>query len=262
MTHLFFMQNLDFWQIFLVAFVGFAASFIGNAAGSDGFIYLIGMNFLNLPTMRAIGTMKWFSFASAFYAMSRYRKQNSTAAKKFIRFLFPYGVILWLSASFIGSILAQRVSGDFMDKMLPFLTLLMAFYKTIFFDPKKFTKRRISNKIFFYGFLSIIFFYIGFFGPGGATFVIFFASMLIGMGLKEASIVSRHVTFVANVISVLVFAYKQMFYIDVALITIISGIIGTKCSLKFVAKYGNQFINISLIVVLYFVSAVYFLNLK
>jgi len=251
-------HTLEFWQIGVIILTGFFASFIGNAAGSDGFIYMIGLNYINIPIIKSIGSMKWFSFINAFYSILEYKKRKSFVAYKFLKFLLPFGLPIWIMASCIGAFLAQYLSDKILYYILPCLTLIMAIYKTIFLNPNAFCKRRISNNAFFYGILTIMFFYIGFFGPGGATFIIFLASLLIGMPLKEGSIIARHVSFTANIASVIIFTYQGKFYIDIILITTISGIFGTMLSTKFIYKYGSNFINIALILILYFVSIVYF----
>ncbi len=251
------LHSLAWWQILLAAGVGFLASFIGNAAGSDGFVYLLGLGSCNFPLLKLMGSMKLFSLVNAGYTIIRSSKMKSLVAYKFKKFSFPIGIPLWLGMAYFGSVVAQKVSTDFMYVFLPIAALLMAVYKTIFFHPQKFITKRTSKKVFFYGILPVIFFYNGFFGPGGATFVILLAACTVGMQLKEGAIIGRHMSAMSNLISVPIFIFNGNIYFDLALLTIFTGLIGTKVSIWCVKKYGNSFINITLLLMLYTISIVY-----
>ncbi len=255
---LFILNEIELWKIIFVFFGGILASFIGTAVGGDGFVYLMCTNILNLPSIKIFGCYKWFAAINASYSIIKYKKQKSITAYKFFKFCFPYGILLWIPSAYIGSVLSTKYASYMLNYILPFITISLALYKT-FAKPKiRPAKRRMSPRIFFYVIVTLIFFYIGFFGPGSGTFVILLSSYFLSFSLRNGSVLGRHIDLFANLVSVIIFTFSKNLYIDLILLMALAGVIGSKLSMEAMKKHSVRFLEILLIVMLYFISCVYF----
>lgn len=251
------LDDLQVWQILLAFFGSIFASFIGTAVGGDGFIFLIVSSFLNLPSAKILGSYKWFAMINSFYAVFQYGKENASMAYKFFRFCMPHGLVLWIPAAYIGTILSEKYASSVLEYFLPFAAIFLAVFKTFFQSVKSKSKTKMQPWVFFYIIITILFFYIGFFGPGSGTFIIILSAYFLRSSLRNGSILSRHIDMIANIVSVTIFTISGNFYLDLIILMSLGGLIGSKISIEIVRKYGQNLLEIMLISMLYFIAIYY-----
>lgn len=185
--------------MFLVALV---AGAIDAVAGGGGLIVMPAFLLAGVPPITALGTNRLQASIGELTSIVVYYRNGLLINMCFVR-----GAIFTGVGAIIGSIAASLMTTDALNLLLPVLMGCILIY-TIFSKKIRdnIVHRQVLSVSLFMSFMGIVLgFYNGFFGPGtGSLWLIAFVTLL-GSTLREASIYSKPLNFVSNLISLIFF---------------------------------------------------------
>jgi uncharacterized membrane protein YfcA len=233
---------------------------IGSAVGGDGFIYIIGLEILDINGIESIAIMKVTSFCISVYAISRrFLKSKSNESSEKIPNIKKY-IPLWMLSSLLGSYITTLCNIKIIFILIITSSTLMLIYKIHSIRSKnKKGQRIIKNDSLMKYPATLIAFYIGFFGPGGGSFFVFIATTFTSMSIKNVFFINRSIIMISNAMPILFFAIKGLINYNVLCYLIIPAIIGCELSLRLIEnnKNGEKILSRLLIVILFFISIKY-----
>lgn len=233
---------------------------IGSAVGGDGFIYIIGLEILDIKGIEAIAILKVTSFTVSIYAIyRRIIKNRRNKCNDSLPNIIQYAPI-WMLSSLLGSYITTLCSKNVIMLIIVISSTLMLTYKiyAIKNNSKK-GKQLISHNTLMLYPATLISFYIGFFGPGGGSFFIFIATVFTSISIKDIIFINRSIIMISNIMPIIFFSIKGMINYQVLTYLIIPAIIGCEMSLRIVEnnKHSEKILSLLLIFVLFFISIKY-----
>ncbi len=180
---------------------GFIAGYVDTIAGGGGLITVPAYLMAGLPPHLALGTNKFSATFSVGNATRIFIKKNIFKPKYWIA-----AIIASLIGSMLGAILVHFASGEFLDKFIPIIMLVLVVYmlwpkKTVPTFQKNYQPKKLSSSLLAGGFG----FYDGFFGPGTGSFWVVMLMYLYKMDMVEATGVAKLMNFLSNFAALLVF---------------------------------------------------------
>ncbi len=253
------MEYLSVSEGILLFIAALVAGWIDSIAGGGGLITLPSLLAVGLPPHLALGTNKLqSSFGSLTATLSHWR--NGVIQLREAK----WGIFFAAAGAASGAWVVQRVSSDFLDKVIPFLLLALVIY--FIFSPRLGTADR-TPKItpFAYAVTAgfAIAFYDGFFGPGTGSFFVMTFMVLLGYNMVKATGYTKLLNFVSNILSLLAFAIGGQVVWIVGLTMAGGQVIGAYLGSHLVISRGAKLIRpIFIVVVLMTTAKLFYDNFK
>lgn len=234
------LQDFNLHTFLFLAVSCFAASFIDAIAGGGGLISVPAFIASGLPIHVAIGTNKMAASFSVLGSSSRYFKSGK------IKFsLIKYPMIFGAIGAILGVALVAHTDAKVLEPLVLIMLCLVAVYtfmnKNLGLKDEfqgQTTKNTIQGSIMAF----ILCFYTGFFGPGGGAFLLFGLLKVYKFDFIRASANAKVLNLVANVASLIAFAYigkvSYLYSIPVGFVMFL----GAQCGAKYAMKKGSKFI--------------------
>jgi len=233
-----FVMDPNSWMI--LALVGLLAGFIDAVVGGGGMLTVPALLSAGLPPHLALGTNKLSaSFASGTAAYTYFRKKLFDP--KFWKHCF-YSTFI---GAFLGTIIVNYISPDFLNKFLPLIILAVAIY-TLFSRVKEINNTtlpdntvilRIKQRI--QGFL--LGFYDGVSGPGTGAFWVISNMHLYRLNILLSSGIAKAMNFTSNIVALLTFIYFDQvdwfIGLTMGVCLMLGAYIGAHSAIRFGAKF-------------------------
>lgn len=231
------MIELDISVVMFLVVAAFVAGFIDSIAGGGGMITIPALLAVGIPPLQALGTNKLQSCFGSFSASFHFYQKGYLKIKEnlpFIAVVFMFAVI--------GTLSVQVFSADFLNKCIPFLLIIFAFY--FLFSPKitEDSSHCLIGTIPLALVLGGIGFYDGFFGPGTGSFFMLAMIVLGGFGLTQSLAQAKMFNFTTNIASVLVFALSGEILYSVGLLMALGQFIGANLGSRIAIGYGVKIV--------------------
>ncbi len=226
----------DDLTVYIILFiVALLASAIDAVAGGGGLLVVPTMLLLGINPLVTLGTNKLQSCFGTATSSYNYFK-NGLLKEKNIKFL----VLISFIGSLIGTLLVSRLSNEFLTSLIPILLIGAAIFLII----NKTSNVKLSKSLIiaFTPLILIIGFYDGFFGPGTGTFFVLTFLIVKQRNLMEATAATKILNFASNFASFLVFQYKGLVIVELALIMAIAQILGAYIGSKLAISNGEKFV--------------------
>lgn len=231
---------LDISVLLTLCGVGFVAGFIDAVAGGGGMLTIPTLLTTGLPPHLALGTNKLAATFGSFTASFTFYKK-----KLFDPHFWRYSIVATAIGAFIGTIVVNYLSTEFLDKVLPLIIMVTALYTLIAgsmknssnFLPtfsKKIKKTQIIQGL-------VLGFYDGVAGPGTGAFWTASSSVLYKMNILICSGLARSTNFVSNLCSLFIFLYlgqvNFMLGVLMGLFIMVGSWVGAHSAIKFGSKF-------------------------
>ena len=248
MDNVFQFSTADWVYVFLFL-ISIIAGVVDAIAGGGGLITVPSLLLVGLPPMTVLGTNRLQAVIGELTTSVMFMRNKQ----------FPVqGIVLGLIFTSFGAVLGTLAVGvidkQVLEKLLPILMVAITLY-SIFAKKLKATEATepvLSNTHFMVVCGLLIGFYNGFFGPGTGSFWMLAFISLLGYTIKQATMATKPLNLIGNVISLILFIWLGSVDYQLGLIMaggqIIGSVIGSKC----VISYGNRlvrpvFISVTLI---------------
>jgi len=244
--------DLELWLI--LCSVAFLAGLIDSIAGGGGMLTVPALLTTGLPPHVALGTNKLAASFGSFTASVTFYRKNL-----FNPHYWRLSIIFTAVGAVIGTITVSYLSVTFLEKYIPVLIIITAFYtmisKTITTESISlpFINRRLKTKQMLQG--VILGFYDGFAGPGTGAFWTASSSILYKINILLSSGLARSTNFVSNFCSLLTFFYLGYVNIAIGISMGIFIMIGAAIGANWAIKLGSKFIRPIFICVVILMSA-------
>lgn len=224
---------------------GLLAGFIDAIAGGGGMVTIPAMLLAGMPPLQALGTNKLQSlFGSASASWSYARHGHVDLLKQ-----WPMAVCA-AAGAVIGALLATLIPADWLKLVLPFLLIAIAIYFGLKPNLGAVDRhRRMSERAFAFGFVPLIGFYDGVFGPGTGSFLMLGFVALAGYGLLKATAHTKFLNFGSNVGAFAVFLVTGSVLWKVGLVMGAGQFLGAQLGSRFAMKQGARVIKPLLVTV-------------
>ncbi len=220
--------------LFLIAIV---AGFVDAIAGGGGLITVPGLLLSGVPPITALGTNRMQSAIGELTSVITYWRHNVIN----VQTLWLGGLATAIGA-IAGSFSVSLFSSDLLRSILPIMMVLITLY-SIFSNRLRSSIRSralLSTQSFLIGGGLLIGFYNGFFGPGvGSIWMLAFIALL-GLTVKEASISTKPLNLIGNVVSMCFFAYLGAVDYALGLAMGVGQIIGAFAGSRLVIANGDK----------------------
>lgn len=222
-------------ELWILVFIGFAATFFGTLAGSGGLISMPSMLLLGVPIHSAIAAAKFsnmFSSFSSFYVLLKSRKINLAEAIKTAPFALGGGIV--------GGIFANSISEQTMT-IIAIILLSFALILTFTRKPSEKNNKRAQVQKDVYPYLFGIGTYDGMFGPGQAS-LLMYTYLHKGFSFLQAIAFTRFQTFLSCFGSFFSFVAAGNFQLEVGLYLAIGSFVGAQCAVRIADRLSNIFL--------------------
>lgn len=227
-------------QVLLILFIAsLIAGIVDSIAGGGGLITVPALLMAGLPPLTVLGTNRLQSSIGELTAFLTFWRKKQVLIGGLLT-----GVVFTAFGAVLGSYAVNLFSSYILQVLLPILITLIALY-SLFSSRLKNTqavKPKLSSKKFMIIFGLVLGFYNGFFGPGTGTFWMISLVIFLGLSLKGATIVTKPLNLIGNVISL-------MFFMGVGHIDYIAGgtmglgqIIGASIGSRLVILKGSHIV--------------------
>jgi uncharacterized membrane protein YfcA len=198
-----FLFSTPYENIILFLFViAVIAGFVDAIAGGGGLITVPSLLLSGVPPLTVLGTNRMQSAIGELTAFITFWRNNAINVSG-----LWIGAIATTIGAVLGSYAVSLFSTDLLKSLLPILMMLITLY-SIFSSRLRSSIRssaRLSTAKFMIMGGVLIGFYNGFFGPGtGSIWMLAFLALL-GLTVKEASIATKPLNLIGNVISMFFF---------------------------------------------------------
>ncbi|GGD50012.1 TSUP family transporter [Pseudoxanthomonas indica] len=224
---------------------GLLAGFIDAIAGGGGMVTIPAMLLAGIPPLQALGTNKLQSLFGSGSASWSYARHGHVDLKQ-------QGPMALCAAAgaVLGALLATLIPADWLKLVLPFLLIAIAIYFGLKPNLGSVDRhRRMSEHAFAFGFVPVIGFYDGMFGPGTGSFLMLGFVALAGYGLLKATAHTKFLNFGSNVGAFAVFLLTGSVLWKVGLVMGAGQFIGAHLGSRFAMKQGARIIKPLLVTV-------------
>ncbi len=222
--------------VYIILFcVALFASAIDAIAGGGGLLVVPTMLLLGMNPLVTLGTNKLQSCFGTATSSYNYFKNGLLKEKNILSL-----IALSFIGSFIGTLLVSRLSNEFLTSLIPILLIGAAIFLIV--NKRSNVELSKSLMIAFTPLILIIGFYDGFFGPGTGTFFVLTFLIVKQRNLMEATAATKILNFASNFASFLVFQYKGLVIVELALIMAIAQILGAYIGSKLAISNGEKFV--------------------
>lgn len=219
--------------------VAIIAGFIDAIAGGGGLLTVPSLLLAGVPPITALGTNRLQSVIGELTATWVYIRSGQMPTQGLFK-----GLCYTTVGALAGSFCVSTIDNEHLKTLLPILMLGVTCY-SIFSKKLKSTITAdavLSNHVFMLCAGLSIGFYNGFFGPGtGAFWMIAFVAFL-GYNLTQATMVTKPVNLVGNLVSLGFFAYISAVDVGLGLMMGAGQVIGANVGSRTVLKTGHKLI--------------------
>lgn len=232
------MVDPDLWLYALLFLASLIAGLIDAMAGGGGLITLPALLAAGLPPQLAMGTNKFQSSFGSLSASLHFIKKGHADWKT-----ARTGVVFTFIGAVFGGWLVSILPADFLNKVIPFLLLVIVGYFIFSPDLGKLDKKpKYPHKLFFIPVGLILGFYDGFFGPGTGSFWAVALMLVCGYNMVKATAYTKIMNFVSNVASLIVFLIQGQVAFKIGLIMAVGQFAGARIGSGLVIKKGIKII--------------------
>ena len=195
------MTELGVQSAVILFFTGTLAGFVDSIAGGGGLIAMPVLFSIGLPPAVALGTNKFQASFGSFSAALNYVRKGVVRVDKCIR-----GICFTLIGAALGAFTIQLIAGDFLEKLVPVLLLVVFCYTLL--TPQmgyQVSEPKMGSDGFYVVFGLGLGFYDGFFGPGTGSFWMAAFLIVFGMDMRQAAGHTKIMNFTSNIVSLIVF---------------------------------------------------------
>jgi len=235
-----FFSNFSITTFIFLAIACFIGSFIDAIAGGGGLITVPAYISSGLPIHIALGCNKMSGTFSTVGSSLKYITSGKVNFKA-----LKYPIISSLIGACLGVYVLNLIDAKFLGPIVIILLLSVTIYtftnKTMGLSSefKGINKKNTFNGTLWAFFIS---FYIGFFGPGGGSFLIFAFIKIYNFDFIQASGNAKLINLIANIASLLVFIFLgKIAYLYSVPLSFFS-FIGAQCGANFAILKGAKFI--------------------
>lgn len=222
-----------------------AAGFIDAIAGGGGMVTIPAMLLAGIPPLQVLGTNKLQSLFGSGSASWNYARHGLVD----LRAQLPMATAAAAGAA-CGAMLATVVPGQWLRAALPLLLAGIALYFALKRDIGTVERqRRLGPLAFGAGFVPVVGFYDGVFGPGTGSFLMLGFVSLAGFGILKATAHTKFLNFGSNVGALLVFVAAGAVLWKVGLVMGVGQWVGARLGSRFAMRQGARVIRPLLVVV-------------
>ena len=239
--------------IFLFA-IGGLAGFLNTLGGCGGLLTIPALLMSGISPIFALGTHKLQTTVGVGSATLLLLKK-----KKFDwREIRPIVITAFLGA-LVGAFAVQYIDTDTLSVIVPIVLVITGVYFLVAPKLRKFkTSRVLSYRDVV---VPAIGFYDGMFGPGTGSFFVMATTVYKRLGLITASIIAKPLNFSTNIASVIVFVSYGHIVWELALLMMISQIIGSILGAHYLIKANPAVIRVLIVVVSFAMMIKYFYDM-
>ena len=240
-----FLEDLSLLVLLFLFVAALLAGFIDAIAGGGGMVTIPAMLLAGIPPLQVLGTNKLQSLFGSGSASLAYARHGHVD----LRAQLPMALMA-ASGAVLGALLATVVPTDILKTGLPFLLIGIAVYFGFKPDVGELDRhRRLPGVAFTLGFVPLIGFYDGLFGPGTGSFLMLGFISLAGYGVLKATAHTKFLNFGSNLGAFAVFlAYGAILW-KVGLVMGAGQFLGAQLGSRFAMKQGARIIKPLLVVV-------------
>jgi len=227
--------------VFLFA-IGGLAGFLNTLGGCGGLLTIPALLMSGISPIFALGTHKLQTTIGVGSATLLLLKK-----KKFDwREIRPIVITAFLGA-LVGAFAVQYIDTDTLSIIIPIVLVITGVYFLVAPKLRKFkTSRVLSYRDVV---VPAIGFYDGMFGPGTGSFFVMATTVYKRIGLITASIIAKPLNFSTNIASVIVFISYGHIVWELALLMMVSQIIGSILGAQYLIKANPTVIRVLIVVV-------------
>lgn len=236
----FFFSEFNLQTFLFLSVACFAASFIDAIAGGGGLISVPAFVASGLPIHVAMGSNK---MAASFSTLGSAVKYFTSGKINFS--LMKYPMILGAIGAVLGACVVSNTSEEILEPLIFIMLLAVIIYTFVNKNmgiKDEFQGATLKNTIFGSIMSFIVCFYIGFFGPGGGSFLLFGLLKVYKFDFIRASGNAKVLNLIANLAGLVAFIYYgNVSYLYSILVGVVM-YIGAQCGAKYAIKKGSKFI--------------------
>lgn len=237
------LQDFNLHTFLFLATTCFIASFIDAIAGGGGLISVPAFIASGLPIHVALGTNKMAASFSVLGSAARYFKSGK------IKFsLIKYPMILGAIGATLGVITVNYTNEKVLQPLILIMLILVAVYTFMNKNmgiKDEFKGQTRKNTIQGSIVAFVLCFYTGFFGPGGGAFLLFGLLKVYKFDFIRASGNAKVLNLIANLASLIAFAYldkvSYLYSIPVGIVMFIGAQLGARYAIKKGSKFIRPF---------------------
>ena len=239
--------------VFLFA-IGGLAGFLNTLGGCGGLLTIPALLMSGISPIFALGTHKLQTTVGVGSATLLLLKK-----KKFDwREIRPIVITAFLGAM-VGALIVQYIDTAILSIIIPIVLVITGIY---FIAQPKLRKFKTSRVLSYRDVVvPAIGFYDGMFGPGTGSFFVMATTVYKRIGLITASIIAKPLNFSTNIASVIVFVSYGNIVWELALLMMISQIIGSILGAYYLIKANPAVIRVLIVVVSFAMMIKYFYDM-
>ncbi len=231
-------SSWDWIYLFLFG-VAIIAGVVDAIAGGGGLITVPSLMLVGLPPMTALGTNRLQAVIGELTTSVMFLSSQECPKEG-----VWLGLIFTTVGAVFGTVAVGLVDKGLLEILLPVLMVIIACY-SLFSQKLKFdgqAKALIANRRFMIMCGLLLGFYNGFFGPGTGSFWMLSFVTLLGYTIKQATMATKPLNLIGNVISLVVFVYLNQVDYKMGMMMGAGQIIGSFIGSKCVFSFGNKLI--------------------
>ena len=239
--------------VFLFA-IGGLAGFLNTLGGCGGLLTIPALLMSGISPIFALGTHKLQTTVGVGSATLLLLKK-----KKFDwREIRPIVITAFLGA-LVGAFIVQYIDTTILSIIVPIVLVITGVYFLVAPKLRKFkTSRVLSYRDVV---VPAIGFYDGMFGPGTGSFFVMTTTVYKRIGLITASIIAKPLNFSTNIASVIIFVSYGHIVWELALLMMVSQIIGSILGAYYLIKANPAVIRVLIVVVSFTMMLKYFYDM-
>ena len=239
--------------VFLFA-IGGLAGFLNTLGGCGGLLTIPALLMSGISPKFALGTHKLQTTVGVGSATLLLLKK-----KKFDwREIRPIVITAFLGA-LVGALIVQYIDTAILSIIVPIVLIVTGVYFLVAPKLRKFkTSRVLSYRDVV---IPAIGFYDGMFGPGTGSFFVMATTVYKRIGLITASIIAKPLNFSTNIASVIIFVSYGHIVWELALLMMVSQIIGSILGAHYLIKANPAVIRVLIVVVSFTMMLKYFYDM-
>lgn len=248
------MIALNLQLILLLFGAGLLAGTVDAIAGGGGLISLPLLISIGLPAPVALGTNKLQASIGTSVATYHYFKNKLVSFRVIVK-----GLLFGFLGATSGSLIAQCINSSALQKILPFLMLIIFIY-TIY-TPKLGlldSKQRMKESVFYRLFGFSLGFYDGFLGPGTGPFWIIAIVFFLGYNMSKATAYTKVFNLKSNMIATIWFMLGHHIDYKIGFIMACGQFLGGKIGSQLVILNGAKLVRPIFLTIVFFTILVMF----
>ena len=243
--------------VFLFA-IGGLAGFLNTLGGCGGLLTIPALLMSGISPIFALGTHKLQTTVGVGSATLLLLKK-----KKFVWQQIRPIVITSFLGAIVGAFIVQYIDTTILSIIVPIVLVVTGVYFIAQPKLRKFKQKYRTSPALSYRNVVIpaIGFYDGMFGPGTGSFFVMATTVYKRIGLITASIIAKPLNFSTNIASVIVFISYGHIVWELALLMMISQIIGSILGAHYLIKANPAVIRVLIVVVSFAMMIKYFYDM-